>query len=326
LLDLLYGYAASTRRRWYERHPEARRRLRQAVISVGNLSVGGTGKTPLVTQIARWLLEQGHHPAILTRGYRRRVAADGVTIVADRNSVLVEIDRAGDEPLMMARQLPGVVVCVAEDRHLAGVLAERVLGADVHVLDDGFQHVQLARDLDILLTGAGEITTGRVIPRGRLREPSAAAARAHYVVVVGTDRETARTEAWELGVEAFSSAKRRLDVAAARGAMGVVAVAGIGQPGQFFRMLEESGVALSASLAFPDHHSYSDKDIRRIQSALETSAARVVMTTEKDAVRFEALGRLPFELMAVPMRLEVDDWAGLTAALQHVVSERRHAA
>lgn len=326
MLDFLYGHAANARRRWYERHPEARRRLRHPVISVGNLSVGGTGKTPLVTLIARWLLDQGERPAILTRGYGRRVTADGVTIVADGNGVLVDLDGAGDEPLMMARQLPGVVVCVGEDRHLAGTLAERALAATVHVLDDGFQHVQLARDFDILLTGAGEITNGRVIPRGRLREPKAAAARADYVVVVGADRETARTEAWELGVEAFSPARRRLCASAAPGALGAVAVAGIGQPQQFFRMLEEAGVGLAASLAFPDHHRYSDKDIRRIQSALETSGAQVVMTTEKDAVRFAALRGLPFELVTVPMLLEVADWEELTAALQHVLSERRHVA
>lgn len=326
MLDLLYGQAANARRRWYERHPEARRRLRQPVISVGNLSVGGTGKTPLVTQIARWLLAQGQRPAILTRGYRRRIPADGVTIVADGSRVLVDLDRAGDEPLMMARQLPGVIVCVGEDRHLAGVLAERALGATVHVLDDGFQHVQLARDFDILVTAAGEITKGRVLPLGRLREPMAAAARADYVVVVGADRETARTEAWELGIEAFSPATRKLNASAAAGAIEAVAVAGIGQPEQFFAMLREAGVALSGSLAFPDHHRYGERDIRRIQTSLETAAARVVMTTEKDAVRFAALRSLPFELITVPMLLDVEDWAGLTAAVQYVLSERRCAA
>jgi len=129
LLDSVYARVASARRRWYERHPEARRRLRQPVISVGNLSVGGTGKTPLIAQLAEWLLAQGERPAILSRGYGREDAADGVVVVSDGQSVRASISRTGDEPLMLARAVPRAVVCVCEDRHLAGALAERCLGA-----------------------------------------------------------------------------------------------------------------------------------------------------------------------------------------------------
>ncbi|HUE88354.1 MAG TPA: tetraacyldisaccharide 4'-kinase, partial [Vicinamibacterales bacterium] len=209
-LDRLYAGVARARRRWFERHPEARRRLDRPVISVGNLSVGGTGKTPLTMAIAEWFIAHGERPAILSRGYEREDPADGVVVVSDGAGVRADVSRAGDEPLMIARTVPRAIVCVAEDRHLAGVVAERRLGATVHVLDDGFQHVQLARDFDILVTSPGEITQGRPLPFGRLREARDAAARADFVVVVDADTDTARTEAWELGISGFASARRRL--------------------------------------------------------------------------------------------------------------------
>jgi tetraacyldisaccharide 4'-kinase len=331
LLDLLYAQAAEARRRWFERHPEARRRLRQRVISVGNLSVGGTGKTPLVAQIAEWLLNEGEQPAILSRGYKRQHAADGVVTVCDGSTVLADLAHAGDEPLMLARQVPSAIVCVAEDRHLAGVVAERVWGATVHILDDGFQHVQLSRDLDILVTSPGEIPEGRVLPRGRLREARAAAARAHFVVVVDADRDTARTEAWELGVSAFSAARRNLGAPGpgalgAPGAPGALGVAGIAKPEQFFRMLREAGVEVAGTLSFADHHRYTAADVARIGAMLSSMGARVVMTTAKDAVRFEALGPLPFELRVVPVRLDLDDWGALTASLRAALRRARGAA
>src|SRR6185436_18734170 len=137
----------------------------------GNLSMGGTGKTPVVGAIVEWLLANGERPAILSRGYARTDAVDGVVVVSDGTRILASIDRAGDEPLMLARQFPPAIVCVSPDRYLSGTLAERRLGATVHVLDDGFQQVGLARDLDVLVTSIGEIPQGRVIPTGRLREP-----------------------------------------------------------------------------------------------------------------------------------------------------------
>src|SRR5687767_10320297 len=132
------------RRRRIERRPQRQRHLSKPVISVGNLSMGGTGKTPVVAAIAQWLIENGQRPSILTRGYGREDNVDGVVVVESSTP----ISRTGDEPLMLARQVPGATVCVSPDRHLGGVLAEK-LGCTVHILDDGFQHIELARDLDI---------------------------------------------------------------------------------------------------------------------------------------------------------------------------------
>src|SRR5205085_980145 len=150
LLSSLYSAVAVRRRQWYASHPARRLRLSRPVISVGNLSVGGSGKTPVVAHLARLLVDAGERPAILTRGYgrRRRVR---VTVVADRTAIRAGVFSSGDEPLMLARALPGVAVVVSPSRYRAGQLAETELGATVHLLDDGFQHLQIDRDVDLLL-------------------------------------------------------------------------------------------------------------------------------------------------------------------------------
>ena len=188
-VSTLYGAVARQRRGWYTRVPDRQRRLQRPVISVGNLSVGGSGKTPVVAHLARVLLAAGERPAILSRGYARRVQDAGVTVVSDGEHVLSDLDHAGDEPLMLARTLPGVPVLVASSRYLAGRLAESQLGATVHLLDDGFQHMQLARDVNLLIVDPADLSD-RVLPAGRLREPLSAAQSADAVLAT-TDAATA---------------------------------------------------------------------------------------------------------------------------------------
>ncbi len=155
------------------------------MISVGNLNTGGSGKTPIVAHIAALLAAHGERPAILSRGYGRTSPTPGVTIVSDGAAVLAPLEHAGDEPLMLAQALPGVAVMVAADRHEAGRVAETTLGATVHVLDDGFQHLGLERDVDLLIAGAHDLSD-RVLPAGRLREPLTAAASADALLVDGS--------------------------------------------------------------------------------------------------------------------------------------------
>ncbi len=293
------------RRQWVEHHPERRQHLARPVISVGNLSMGGTGKSPVVAAIAQWLVEHGERPAILSRGYGRADAPDGVVVVSDGLRVLEGVARSGDEPLMLARQVPGAAVCVSPDRYLAGTLAERQLGCTVHVLDDGFQHLQLARELDVLVTTMGEIPEGRVIPRGRLREPVDAASRAQVLVVSDATAGAASTEAWSLGISQSCGALRTLGTpvqAGSRAGTGtVIAVAGIANPSRFLDALRAAGTPVVESIAFPDHHRYSRADVDRIASKVQQAGADAVFTTDKDAVRFEALGELPFALYRVPL-------------------------
>ncbi len=203
----MYGHVARLRRSWYERHPLASRSLDSPVISVGNLVVGGSGKTPVVAAIARLLLEAGHRPAILTRGYGRRRSVEGVVVVSDGETILAPVDLSGDEPQMLARALPRVPVLVAADRYLAGRLAERQFGATVMVLDDGFQHLGLARDVDLLLVAPGDLDE-RVLPSGRLREPLTAGRAADAVLVSGSGDDAARV-AEALGVGTAFTVTRR---------------------------------------------------------------------------------------------------------------------
>lgn len=313
------------RRRWVEQHPERRQHLSRPVISVGNLSMGGTGKSPVVAAIAQWLLDHGERPAILSRGYGRADAADGVVVVSDGTRVLAGVDRSGDEPQMLARQVPGAVVCVSPDRHLAGVLAERRLGCTVHLLDDGFQHLQLARDLDVLVTTLGEIPQGRVIPMGRLREPMDAAARAQVLVVSDATAGAASTEAWALGISQACGAHRALGAPVAVGTAPasipgqVLAAAGIANPVRFFDALRDAGWQVADHVTFPDHHRYTSADVARIASRLQQSGAGAVFTTDKDAVRFEPLGALPFPLYRVPLVVTFEPAEALFASVQAIL-------
>lgn len=311
-----------------ERRPERQRHLACPVISVGNLSVGGTGKTPVVAAIAQWLVDAGERPAILSRGYGRADAVDGVVVVSDGRSIHAGVDRAGDEPLMLARQVPRAAVCVSPDRHLAGTLAERQLDCTVHVLDDGFQHLELARNLDVLVTTVGEIPNGRLLPMGRLREPMDAASRAHVLVVTDATAGAASAEAWTLGVSQSCGAARSLSTPVAiasgtgsrePGAGRVLAVAGIANPHRFIEALKQAGYNVAAEMTFPDHHRYSPADVAAIDAKMRASGADAIVTTDKDAVRLETLA-LPMPAYRVPLTVTFDPPDVLLASIRAVLA------
>jgi tetraacyldisaccharide 4'-kinase len=325
LLDVLYGQVMRLRRRRAERRPERQRRLARPVISVGNLSVGGTGKTPVVAAIAQRLIDAGERPSILSRGYARTDPADGVVVVSDGQTIRASIDRAGDEPLMLARQVPRAAVCVSPDRYLAGTLAEHQLGCTVHILDDGFQHLELARNLDVLVTTIGEIPHGRVMPAGRLREPIDAAARAHFLVVSDATAGAASSEAWVLDIQQSCGALRTLGepvsvigglkpAATSR----ILAIAGIAHPDRFVAMLRDAGWNVVDSLMFPDHHRYTAADVVAIDAKVTAARASVVFTTDKDAVRLDGLS-LPFDLCRVPLQVQFDPPDALMASVMAVL-------
>ena len=321
------------RRRRFERQPQRQRRLSRPVISVGNLSMGGTGKSPVVAAIARWLIEAGERPSILSRGYARKDPVDGVVVVSDGTAIHSTVERSGDEPLMLAREVPRAIVCVAPERYLAGRLAEEKLGATIHVLDDGFQHLELGRDLDILVTSCGEIPSGRVIPAGRLREPIDAAARAQVLVVSDATLAAASAEAWALGISQSCGMLRKLgepvrigDQGSGLGDQGsgirersVLAVAGIAHPDRFAQSLKDAGWNVAGAMSFRDHHLYSTRDVAAIAAEMQRVGAGAVFTTDKDAVRFEALGATPFPLYRVPLHVQFDPADALFASIKAVI-------
>jgi tetraacyldisaccharide 4'-kinase len=276
------------RRSWYERHPQARRSLDRPVISVGNLSVGGTGKTPVVAALARLLLEMSERPAILTRGYARRRDLEGVVVVSDGKRVLEPVERSGDEPQMLARGLPGVPVLVCSDRYLAGRVAERRMLSTVLLLDDGFQHLPLGRNVDIVVMPAGDLDDA-VLPSGRLREPLDAASSADCLLVPGSDDDVARVSATFDRMPVFRASIRyerlRLFDGSAPQGKRVVAVAGIARPQRFFDALRTLGYDVVRELRFEDHHWFTSRDLDRIAAIARETGADFTVATQKDAVR-----------------------------------------
>ena len=312
----LYGAAAAWRRRRYTSGLGRQRALSRPVVSVGNLSVGGSGKTPTVEYLARLLIQRGERPAILSRGYGRtqsRGGPEGVTIVSDGSRVLASLDAAGDEPLMLARHLPGAAVVVGNSRYRCGWVAEESLGATVHILDDGFQHFALARDIDLLLVSEADLDD-RPLPAGRLRERLSAAADADAVLTTAAgDRLKKMGDA--LGVaDVFRLVRRFGPLRLLNGpatavpvpGASVVAVSGIARPERFFEDLAAADFTVAERLLFADHHRFVTADVRRMVEALDRTRSVSVVTTEKDAVRLTALdlGALPVAAAALEVTIE----------------------
>lgn len=286
---------------------------RAPVVSIGNLAMGGRGKTPVAALVARLFVAAGEKPAILSRGYRRRRPEDGVVIVSDGAHVVADVDRGGDEPFLMARLAPGAAVLVHEQRAIAVALAEQALGSTVHVLDDGFQHTSLARDVDIVIVNAGDLA-GRPLPLGRLRSPVSSLSRAHAVILDGAtdDLRTAVARVAGAGVKVFELRRslgapvplepERAWPAASRR---VVAVAGIAAPDRFAAALRESGWDVAEQIAFSDHHRYRTRDVERIAAAVSSTGAVAAVTTDKDAVRLLRFRPLPVPIASIPLDVDV---------------------
>jgi tetraacyldisaccharide 4'-kinase len=311
----VYAAAARYRRRYYARRSFLPRRLARPVISIGNLAVGGRAKTPVAALVAERLRARGERPAILSRGYARRDAADGVVVVRDPGGIRADLDRAGDEPLMLARRLDGVAVLASGSRYLAGRLAEHHFGCTVHVLDDGFQHFDLDRDADLVVLAPEDLADPRTLPSGRLREPlDAASAADAFIALDGADVERVADG------RPFWHARRRMSGAPAGPAL---AVAGIANPRQFIEGLRAAGCAVVSEIVFPDHHRYSSADARRIVETARASNAREVVTTEKDLVRLLPFRPFACPVTAVALTIDLDDPVGFERWLAAAIAGAR---
>jgi tetraacyldisaccharide 4'-kinase len=273
--------------------------LEWPVVSVGNLSTGGTGKTPLTIALARALTARGFYVDVLSRGYGR--VGTGTTLVQKEN----DAKHFGDEPVLITREA-GVPVYVDAERYEAGLLAESEQEPDghaVHLLDDGFQHRQLYRDVDILLLDERD-WRDQLLPAGNLREERNAIKRADVLAIPADQPELEaelRSWGWDGPVWRLH---RRMEVPVTDGP--AVAFCGIARPEQFFARLEAAGAELSGMIAFPDHHAYTERDLQRLRAALETTGSSTLLTTEKDAVRLGAMTEeLP--IRTVPLRTEIEN-------------------
>lgn len=310
------------RLRWWslERGIRRARRLPVPVISVGNLTVGGTGKTPLVMLIAETLRDSGRRVAILSRGYARR-RGGAVQCISDGNGILASLEEAGDESFMMAHRLPGVCVWVAADRFRAGTAALKEAASEVLVLDDGFQHRMLHRDLDLVVVrGPRPLANRRLLPSGPLREPPAALGRAHLVILVlqGDSKskerslEEIREVACGLPVIAADYRPRGLWEIRDRRPLPLdslcdkrlALVCAIGRPDGFRATVASLGGRVEALLSFPDHHWYTLQDIERIRRIRREVDA--VVTTEKDSWKLRLAGAQDMDLWVLGVDLQVE--------------------
>lgn len=301
MISDLYAAIVRRRRERYNRRPDLRRRLRRPVISIGNLAVGGRGKTPMVASVTRALLLMGERPAILSRGYGRTQPEDGVVVVRDPDGVRSDLARAGDEPLMLARALDGASVLVSADRYLAGTLAEHAFDVTVHVLDDGFQHLQLDRDIDIVLVGRDDVAKPITLPRGRLREPLDTLIAADAIVAADDD-----VDVTAVGVELPVFRTRRSIRMPEIDGRAAFAIAGIAGPERFFDDLRRHGCAIAGTRAFPDHYAYSPKDMAGVTEAARRAGAEVIVTTEKDYVRMLPWRPFPMPVECAALTMEPD--------------------
>lgn len=291
-------------------HPERQEHVPAVVISLGNITVGGTGKTPTVCMLARRLQAQGWRVALLNRGYRSQREQGGAAVMSDGQHVLLTAEEGGDEACLMARSLPGVPVLVGRHRAAGGRLAVERFGTQVLLLDDGFQHWQLYRDLDIVLVdGTNPFGNGHVLPRGILREPLEQLARAGAFIItkrdqISQDRADAivrqlrqynrqapvamavHKPASCLSFAAWYDGRRAGEAGLPKGTK-VLAVSALGNPVSFEQTLRDAGFTVAAAIRYEDHHQYSRDDIRQMADQAAAAGCPLV-TTEKDAVKLPA--------------------------------------
>ncbi len=326
----------------YETEYLKQTRLDATVISVGNITLGGAGKTPMVDYVARYLRSEGHSVAVLTRGYARE--SSGLRVLNDSetaDATSASYREFGDEPLMLARSLPDVPIIVNKNRSEGGRWAMQKLGSEVLVLDDGYQHLALARDLNLLLLDATDPLGGfEMPPFGRLREPLYGLKRADAVIVTRADRAFDQGQVHaiiklycgeKVPVMYFYSAITSLrhlasgevyDVADLAG-WNVAVACGIGNPVAFTEDILQVGINIVSESFFADHHAFTQVDLDRITRDARDAAADAIVTTEKDAVRLEGLTHGDIPIYAAQLELQSEDEVRLKSLLLRTVTVRQ---
>jgi tetraacyldisaccharide 4'-kinase len=317
LASKLYGVGVSIRTRLYARRLLKQKRLNAAVISIGNLSVGGTGKTPLVIWLAEKLLAEGQRVAILTRGYRGTAGS------------------SDEVELMRSRLQNRVIFGVGKNRFAEGRRIESRQAIDIFLLDDGFQHLELARDLDVVLMDASRPMSQPLLPAGPMREPISAVTRADVIVFTRTENAPGAKEAiqrfWKLPIFAASTfllgfrclgTESQLQTVADLGSGPFFAFCGIGNPEAFVRDLQRWGVAPAGQMFFADHHRYTLEDVRAIEQAARGVGAKGLLTTEKDFCNLTSVTLPTLPVYVSIIDLKVDGEIALLSAIGHLLQAR----
>jgi tetraacyldisaccharide 4'-kinase len=320
LTSLLYRLIVDLRNRFYDRQILKSVRLSCPVISVGNITVGGTGKTPCVIGLTRMLQQNGFRCAVISRGYGGK-NPQAVNIVSDGNSILLGAESAGDEPLLIARSLPGIPVITGAKRKFTGQTAIDRFSSNVLVCDDAFQHRQIIRDIDIVLLDARKpFGNGHLLPRGPLREPEGGLLRADCIILTRAEGgEPLHPDIAEMvtrvGTPVFRAAHQFKELIV-RGenhlpdqnvlqGKKVCAFCGIAQPASFKKLLIEAGSELMSFIDFPDHYAYDERDLEDLKKHFLKYNADYWITTEKDAMRLEAYPEFLKTLCILRMEMEI---------------------
>jgi tetraacyldisaccharide 4'-kinase len=308
-LSSIFGLSVTIRNTLYDRGIFESHKLQGPVVSVGNISVGGSGKTPFVIALGELLLRRGIQFDVLSRGYGRKIR--GVALV-DRNGSPEEF---GDEPLLIARKL-NVPVIVGENRFKAGLFVENEFGPQLHLLDDGFQHRSLARDFDIVLVNSGD-SRDRLLPAGRLREPIASLRRAHAIVLTNGNAP-----------DSFAL-ERKLIWQARRGILATnvsdrpIVFCGIARPKNFVSQLRDAGITPAAESFYRDHHAYTEHNIRDLLKLRDQTGANGFVTTEKDVINLGRFRTALDPLAVVPATLELLDPDNAVDTMLRTIHEHR---
>ena len=308
-LSFIYGVVVAVRNALYDRGHLRARRLQGPVVSVGNLSAGGSGKTPFVLLLGELLKSHGIKFDVLSRGYGRETK--GVLLV-DPGGLPQQF---GDEPLLIARKLK-VPVVVGEDRYDAGQFAEARFGPQLHILDDGFQHRALARDVDLVLVTPQD-STDRLLPAGRLREPLASLRRADAVVLASG----AAAESFPMEGKPTWRIKRGIVPESVP--VHPVVFCGIARPQNFILQLRAANIEPAAQAFYRDHHAYTEKDIRELLELRQRSEAGGFVTTEKDAVNLGPYLSALQPLSVVPVRMALADPANAVDTILRKIEEQK---
>lgn len=322
-LSLLYGLVIFLRNTLYNRNVFPSYKVSKPVISIGNITTGGTGKTPLVIFLAGWLKKKGKRVCILSRGFKRN--SRGTLIVSNGEKILTTIDQAGDEPFQMAQELSGVPIIVDEDRVRGAKTAIANFLIDIILLDDGFQHRRLKRDLDILtFKSADPFGNGFLLPAGPLREPTCAVKRANLIWIIGPHK-LPLVQRWGIPQVRASLRAKLLcgfdwqhdpkQLAGKR----VIAFCGIGSPASFRHTLEMLGAQITKFLTFPDHHKYTLSEIDRLQNIYKEADAEFLITTEKDWVKISQKNTSEPYWCYLKVAIEPDDEKNLEHALATII-------
>jgi tetraacyldisaccharide 4'-kinase len=303
-LSLLYSILIHLRALFYRLHLLKIHKLPCAVVSIGNITLGGTGKTPTVISLAKSLTQSRKRPIVVSRGYGRKNESE-VLAVSDGHSLLANARTGGDEPVLIASRLPGIPVLVGSDRYKVALRGLREFHSDIVILDDGFQHRRLMRTVDIVLLDATDpFGNGKLFPAGILREPITALKRAHAILVTRSDQtktgEELRTKIRRItSAPIFTSYHQPIDLVECstgdvksltvlRGARTYV-FSGIARPSTFKALLSSLGADIVAESAFPDHYTYDKSDLAAIYEKAADARVNMIITTEKDMARLADL-------------------------------------